>query len=264
VIVVDSHCHALPHWFEPVEVLLFQMDANGVEKATLVQVGGQFDNHYLIECVRRFPERFCAVVLVDTDRPDAPETLAQWVGEGAVGLRLFGPTVRSSGSDSLAIWRKAAELGIPVSVFGSPDEFTAPWFEHVLTELPDLPIIIEHLGRIGRHERDPDTTFRKVLELARFPNAYIKVHGLGEICPRPMPFPQPMRFPSIPPFMQLAYDAFGASRVMWGSDFPPVAGREGYRNSLRWPMEHIRFRNDADRELIFGGTALSLFKFSGE
>jgi L-fuconolactonase len=264
VIVVDSHCHALPHWFEPVEVLLHQMNANGVEKATLVQVGGQFDNRYLIECVRRFPERFCAVVLVDADRPDAPETLAHWVGEGAVGLRLFGPAAGSPGSDGLALWGEAAELGVPVTVFGSPDEFLSPWFEHVLTELPNLPVIIEHLGRIGRDEAPPYATFRKLLELARYPNAYMKVHGLGEICPRPMPFPKPMRFPDIPPFMQMAYEAFGASRIMWGSDFPPVAGREGYRNALQWTMDHIRFRNDVDKELIFGGTALSLFKFAGE
>jgi L-fuconolactonase len=73
-----------------------------------------------------------------------------------------------------------------------------------------------------------------------------------------------MRFPNIPPFMEMAYEAFGASRVMWGSDFPPVAGREGYRNALRWPMEHISFRNDADKEWIFAKTALSLFKFAGD
>jgi len=59
-----------------------------------------------------------------------------------------------------------------------------------------------------------------------------------------MPFPVPMRFPNIPPFMAMTYDAFGASHIMWGSDFPPVAGREG------------------DKEWIFGKTALSLFKFA--
>jgi L-fuconolactonase len=263
MVLVDSHCHALLHWFEPVDVLLHQMGANGVEKAALVQVRGQFDNRYLIECVRRFPTRFCALVGVDTDRPDAPETLAHWVGEGAIGVRL-GPAVRSPGSDSLAIWRKAAELAIAVTAFGSPDEFTSPWFEQVLTELPNLPVIIEHLGRIGRDEAPPYTRFRKILDLARYPNAYIKVHGLGEICPRPMPFPEPMRFPNVPPFMEMAYEAFGASRMMWGSDFPPVAGREGYRNALRWPMEHIPFRNNADKEWIFAKTALSLFKFAGD
>ena len=261
MIIVDTHCHALPHWFEPVEVLMHQMHANRVEKATLVQVRGQFDNRYLMECVQRFSGRFSAVALVDTDTPDAPETLARWVSEGAEGLRL-GPTTRSPGSDPLAIWRKAAELGIPVSCLGSADGFTSPLFEQVVREFPNLPIIIEHLGGIGRDEAPPYPTFRKILALAQYRNTYIKVHGLGEICHRPMPFPVPMRFPNIPPFMAMTYDAFGASRIMWGSDFPPVAGREGYRNALQWTMEHLAFRSEEDKEWIFGKTALSLFKFA--
>jgi L-fuconolactonase len=120
MIIVDTHCHALPHWFEPVETLLHQMNANGVEKATLVQVRGQFDNRYIMECVQRFPGRFSAVAIVDTDRSDAPETLAHWVSQGAEGVRL-SPTTRSPGSDPLAIWRQAAELGILVSCLGSAD-----------------------------------------------------------------------------------------------------------------------------------------------
>jgi len=38
--IVDTHCHALAHWFESVEMLVHQMHANGVDKATLVQVRG--------------------------------------------------------------------------------------------------------------------------------------------------------------------------------------------------------------------------------
>ena len=62
--------------------------------------------------------------------------------------------------------------------------------------------------------------------------------------------------------MFAAYDAFGASRMMWGSDFPPVAGREGYRNALQWTVEHVLCHSEADKESIFGKTALSLFKFA--
>ena len=72
-----------------------------------------------------------------------------------------------------------------------------------------------------------------------------------------------MRFHDVPPFMEMAYEAFGARRMMWGSDFPPVAGREGYRNALHWPMDHIPFRDNAEKEWIFGRTALSLFEFAG-
>ena len=49
MLIVDTH------WFEPVEKLVHQMHANGVDKATLVQVRGQCDNRYIMECVQRFP-----------------------------------------------------------------------------------------------------------------------------------------------------------------------------------------------------------------
>ena len=79
--------------------------------------------------------------------------------------------------------------------------------------------------------------------------------------PAPMPFRQPFPFESIPPLIEMAIDAFGPSRLMWGSDFPPVASREGYRNALRFPMEHVPFRSETDKEWIFGKTAMSLWKF---
>jgi L-fuconolactonase len=173
--------------------------------------------------------------------------------------------VRSPGSDPLAIWHQAAALQIPVSSLSSPEGFTSPHLAQVVKEFPSLPIIIERLGGIGRDEAPPHPKFRQILALAQYPNIYIytKIHGLGEICQRPIPFPEPMRFLSIPPFMEMAYDAFGASWVMWGSDFPPVAGREGYCNALHWTMDHIPSRTAAAKEWMFGKTALSLFNFAG-
>jgi L-fuconolactonase len=41
---VDTHCHVSLSRFEPVETLLFQMDTYGVDKAVLVQHGGEYDN----------------------------------------------------------------------------------------------------------------------------------------------------------------------------------------------------------------------------
>lgn len=62
--------------------------------------------------------------------------------------------------------------------------------------------------------------------------------------------------------MEMAYAAFGASRLMWGSDFPPVAGREGCRNALQRPMEHMPFRSDTDKDWVFGKTTLSRYTFA--
>ncbi len=73
--IVDSHAHATPGWFEPVESLVHQKDRHGVERAVLVQFNGQTDNGYQRSAVRRFPGRFASVVMVDTADPGAPERL---------------------------------------------------------------------------------------------------------------------------------------------------------------------------------------------
>ncbi|MBI4595105.1 MAG: amidohydrolase [Candidatus Tectomicrobia bacterium] len=261
MIIVDTHVHASPYWFEPIEVLLFQMNSNGVEKATLVQYIGQTNNTYLIECSRRFPGRFSPVVMVDTERGDAPEVLKRWVKEGAEGVRLT-PMTRSPGRDPLAIWRTCGELNIPVTCTGSKKEFSSDEFRNLIRTLANVRIIIEHLGMVGRDESAPYAIYSKILALADFPNTYIKVPGLGEICERPYPFRQPFPFDPVPPFIQMAYKAFGPSRMMWGSNYPPSSHLEGYRNTLRYLEQHLTtFCDEEAKQWILSKTALSLFKF---
>lgn len=259
--IVDSHCHVSPVWYEPVESLLFQMDRNGVDHAVLIQMMGQANNQYQMECLRRYPGRFASVVIVDTDRPDAVETLARLAEEGASGVRLR-PTTRSPGDDPFAIWRAAERLGLAVSCGGSAADFAAEEFARLIQAVPQLPIVIEHLASVSQPDADPSQAElrRRAFELARFPNVYIKIHGLGEFCRRALPVRQPFPFEQpIPSLLEEVYQAFGAARMMWGSDYPPVSGREGYRNALWLVMEQLATRSDAERERIFGGTALAVF-----
>ena len=59
--------------------------------------------------------------------------------------------------------------------------------------------------------------------------------------------------------LDMALDAFGPRRMMWGSDFPPVSAREGYANALAFTMKHFADRSEQDREWIFGATANRLW-----
>jgi L-fuconolactonase len=171
--------------------------------------------------------------------------------------------VRSPGEDGLAIWRKAAELGIPVSCSGSREAFASDAFAEVVQTFPNLTLIIEHLGSVNTPdgEAPPYPIRNKVFSLARFPNVYIKIHGLGEICKRNMPVTMPNPFdPEGLSILRMAYEAFGPDRMMWGSDYPPVSGREGYGNALRFPMAEFADKPEAERKAIFGGTAMKVYK----
>jgi L-fuconolactonase len=261
MVVVDTHCHASLDWYEPIETLLYEMDRNGVDHAVLVQIMGQFDNDYQFECVRRYPGRFANVVLVDTDRPDALQQLERLAERGASGVRLR-PTTSSPGDDPLAIWRTADRLGLTVSSGGSSAEFASAEFAETIGALPGLRIVIEHLGSVSRRDTDAAQLAlrRAVFGLARFPNTFIKVTGLGEFSERALPVPGGFPFVQpIPPLLEEAYAAFGPTRMMWGSDFPPVAAREGYRAALRLTQDQFANKSQSDREHIFGQTALSVF-----
>ena len=90
-----------------------------------------------------------------------------------------------------------------------------------MKSLPSLKIVIEHLGGAGvwalretERPAPPYTRFRQMLKLADYPNTYIKIHGMGEICPPPFPYQE------IPPIVDLAYDAFGPQRMMVGERLP--------------------------------------------
>ena len=86
--------------------------------------------------------------------------------------------------------------------------------------------------------------------------------GLGEFCVRPSPLAAQFGFEEIPPLMEMAYEAFGPRRMMWGSDYPPVGGREGYHNSLQAVIEHPVFKSQEDKDWAFGDTALEVFKLT--
>jgi L-fuconolactonase len=266
--IVDSHCHVSPGWYEPVESLLFQMDRYGVAQAVLIQMQGQFDNAYQFECTRRYPGRFAPVVLVDAARPDATEILVRLAADGASGVRL-APGTRSPGPDPLAIWRAAADLGLAVSCGGTAADFASEPFAALVTALPNLPIVLEHLASVSQPDRDGAEHAARVaaFSLARFPNVYLKVPGLGEFCRRALPVSETEPFVQPEPrLLDEALRAFGSHRLMWGSDYPPVSAREGYGNALRLPMNRVAALPDVtddDLQRIFGDTARSLFPVRG-
>jgi L-fuconolactonase len=264
VIIVDSHTHACLNWFEPVEALLFQMDRHAVAHAVLVQDNVQPDNSYQFECVRRYPGRFSNVVFVEVGTPDAVPTLERLAAAGASGVRLAA-SARSPGEDPLAIWRAAERLNLGVSCWGAHADFVSEAFAELVASVPRLKIAIEHLGS-GAYDRDqpPDPAARQAFyALARFPNLYVKVPGLGEFARRIIPptLPFPFERP-IPPLLELAFQSFGPAHMMWGSDYSPVSIREGYTNALRLVQEELASHGESDRARIFGGTALEVFPLS--
>ena len=77
------------------------MKETNVEKAVLIQHGGEFDNSYHVECQNKFPGCFASAMLI---RPnEGSDSIRKWADQGIVGIRL-GASSRALTSDPLEHW----------------------------------------------------------------------------------------------------------------------------------------------------------------
>jgi len=260
-VIVDSHCHASSRWYQPAESLLFEMDRHGVDKAVLIQLLGAFDNADMIAARRAHPDRFAFVAAIPSE---ALGTNAVWrsVEQGAAGLRLRS-SARAASGEPLSHWGAAADAGLSISCVGPAASMIDGSVAMLAETFPTLTIVLEHLGGLARPDAgDISAVSGGVLALARWPNVQIKLPGLGQIAPRKPDLDGdelPLRLDGVDELLRRVIDAFGADRIMWGSDFPPVAAREGYGHALDWPHQLLAPLGETACGAIFGRTAARSF-----
>lgn len=242
-----------------VEWLLELMAASGVGGALLVQTPwyGE-DNRYFVDAMRRFPGRFAALgYLPNPLARDAPGKLdRQYHVDGFRGIRvhLVEPRVvegvASGKADPLV--RRARELGVPVQFLNRVPE----QHEIILSlarRFPDVAFINDHLGHPRIAEGYPYPGSRTFFECGDLPNVYAKVSMHHVFSATGYPWDDLLEF------QQLTLDAYGAQRLMWGSNFPMSMSSPSYAERLDVVREGLPFPNDDERAWILGRTASSLW-----
>jgi L-fuconolactonase len=255
---VDTHVHAGLTNYDPVESLVDQMFRHRVDHAVLVQHAGEFDNSYLIECAQRYPGRFAIACNDDATRADAADVLSAWVERSPAvqGVRLYLNALFSGAAGAERLWQRADELGLNVTVAGSLQHLASPEMAAVAERFSRARLHVEHLAHPDPKAEPPFEVYRRALALSRYPHSWLKVSGFYSFTRNAWsPYDDTLRF------VDLALEAFGPRRMMWGSDFPPVSGHEGYHNALRFAAQIIPLASYEDRAFLLGRTALSNWRF---
>ena len=283
---IDAHVHvfhrvseAFPREVSPlaraersatVERLLREMDATGIDRAVLIQIGGfQIKYHrYIVWCVSKWPDRFAAVGLVDVNDADPPARLdALYESTGIAGIRLMGRLgdPGAASAERLAaygLFQRADQLGLNINLYCPSDQIAN--IEMLVYAFPGVRVSLDHLGicpstaftpdRWGRPRFDdepiPPPTYPRTLELARYPNVSIKVSGEYAFSKEPYPYTD------LRPMVDSIYRAYGAERMMWCTDFPWITEEPGYRRLVALLDHHLPHLAESERALIAGGNAL--------
>ena len=242
------------------EMLLAETGPAGVDHVVLVQPSTYgWDNRYLADSIARYPQQLAGVCLVNPLDDKAPEQLEYWVTERNFhGVRLHAVRPDSARwfttSQTDRIWRKAADLGIPICIL--MDLAHAPMLEEMVTRFPQVDVVIDHMGRIDVAEQSPYPSFSRLLKLADHPRTYAKVSGMLHYSSDAYPFADTH------PFFLMARNAWGPQRLMWGTDWPMLLDKAGYLPRLTAVRDEMPFFSEADLEWVLGGTALGLWNFA--
>jgi predicted TIM-barrel fold metal-dependent hydrolase len=239
------------------EMMVAAMDQAGVAKSAIVQASTAYghDNSYVAEAIAKYPKRFTGVFSIDMLAPDNVDKMKHWLARGFSGMRLFttGSTMPGQATwfddpRTYPAWQHASDAGIPVCMQMTQQGF--PQLRGLLERFPKVRIILDHLARPQLVEGPPFTADREFIALADHPNIYLKLTPLN-VSPADWGKASPETF------FGALISAFGASRIAWGSNFPATEGT--LAEILGKAQQALRLASAADREWIFGGTALTLY-----
>jgi predicted TIM-barrel fold metal-dependent hydrolase len=238
VAILDCHCHAWERWpYLPavpdedtrgsVELLLFELDSNGVEQAAIVcaAIDHNADNvEYVSRARGKVKERLHVIADLDCTwhgtyhTPGAPERLGRLADEHELVGFTHYLGERNDGwlrsDEAEAVFALAAQRRLIVSL-GAPPEWQAD-LRPLAARHPSVPVLCHALGVVKAADGLDSPALAEVVASAAVPNIYIKACGFHYSSARPWDHPWP---DAVAVFERL-FDAYGPKRLCWGSDFP--------------------------------------------
>lgn len=233
-----------------------ELKAAGVTAAVLVQAeDSERDTRFMLDAAER-PGFVAGVVgWVRLDDPVRAVAQLEEYGAALCGVRhlvhddpredfLDLPPVR----ESLVL---LAQRGLPFDV---PDA----WPRHLrgvarlAADLPDLRVVVDHLGKPPRGADDFGAWAEALHEVARRPNTVAKVSGLQAAG-------QPFTTSALRPVWETALEAFGPDRLMFGGDWPMTVPFGGYQATWAVLSELVGELSPDEQALVLGGTATSVY-----
>ena len=270
---------------EPVEKLLASMEANDVDQAALVQIAGtSFEHHaYLRHCLKEHAGRFLGIGSIPPDTGQPQNHMDRLASEGdIVGFRLRsigGPVDPLAPMDvrdfaAYPIWEHAAAKDYVLWLYlRAVDAHTVPF---LIDAFPQVRVVFNHMmgfpgkGRLSwddqgrpRVEFDemPPLTRYATMALHCYENVNVHVSGQYAFSNEPWPYRDLINWHGRLHIPQDRMQGFGASRLMWATDFPWIAEDPGYDKMVGVVEALMPELTAGELADIMGGTARRVLRF---
>jgi predicted TIM-barrel fold metal-dependent hydrolase len=229
----------------------------GVTGGTGVQYNGAYktDNSYLLDLADKFPDKIRSEIIVNAQDPASPDLVSKLAATRRISaLRLVGfvdgtqviPWLNAPAP--LNLWAIAEKLSLPVGITFLPMKGVAASLVAVKAladRFSRCTILLEHFGRLIDSELTAEHLAFKSYENVHFKwttNVIDELKANGR---------------STAGFLRRAVDAFGAERVMWGSDFGNTL--RPYADMVADAIASTADLNDTERKRVLFESGAAMF-----
>jgi L-fuconolactonase len=245
------------------ELLLEDMDTNGVDKTVLVQTSfSTWDNEYVATSAIRYPDRFVSMGLINPLADDNAALVEYWMDTyGMQGFR-FHPQYYSNvdilkRTENDTMFRQIEQRSGIVQIHNRPEH--AHQLDFVAARFPGITWLIDHM-MYPTPEMAPDwDEYRPVLALARHGNVFMKISDIHNRSIDEFPFLDMHHV------VKLAIDAFGIERCIWGTGYPGYHRVEhgwlSLRDELRLVLEGFDWLTSNEQAKLLGQNAMDVWNW---
>jgi L-fuconolactonase len=124
-----------------------------------------------------------------------------------------------------------------------------------VSRFPRQRFVLDHLAKPQIRSREIRDWEKGIRALAAFPNVFCKLSGLVTEADWTRWTPEDIR-----PCLDVAFDGFGARRLLAGSDWPVCTVAADYRRTIALVDDYMNERPAAERDAVMGDNAARLWR----
>jgi L-fuconolactonase len=250
---IDDSMAAIRRDFLP-EDLEPELERNDFQGSIAVQVRQTLEEtRWLLELANRSSKILGVVGWVDLRSPDVRSQLSEFTrNPKLVGIR----HIVQSEPDKRFLLREDFLRGISLL-----EEFDLAYDILIYTKhlpvaaefverFPKQRFVLDHLAKPAIKGQEVESWAAGIRRLAAFPNVFCKLSGLVTEADWQRWKPE-----DFTPYLDIAFEAFGASRLMIGSDWPVCLVAGSYNQTVDVVKDYLKHHTAEIREAVLGETA---------
>lgn len=148
--------------------------------------------------------------------------------------------------------RKLSPLGYTYDVLIFPDQLK--YAAEFAGELPDQPLVLDHIAKPDIKNKSIAEWENDIKALAKYENVFCKVSGMVTEADW-----KHWKTEDFTPYLDVIFEAFGAERLMYGSDWPVCLVAASYQEALGITEQYVSKLSAHEQEMFWGGNATKFY-----